>query len=239
MQIAARLFSRRSLRTKSTLRNSSCNRDVTSRQAILSRSLLPSPFRRPHASLATPMRSIPRKFRHGYWPPGYGDRDLRCHRAFTLVELLIVVLIMSIVAAAAAPAFLDSLLFHRVESAARRVKADLEMARQTARLTSAAQPVTFANSSYTVGNTTKSLDDPHAQYLVDLTAPPFELDTVAADFAGGQSVTFDGYGTPSSSGTVVLTTKNHQCTVALDGTTGEVTIASNHDRPRSADVTGN
>ena len=47
-------------------------------------------------------------------------------RAFTIIELVIVVLIMSIFAAVAAPTFLDSLLFHRVESAARRVKADLD-----------------------------------------------------------------------------------------------------------------
>ena len=35
---------------------------------------------------------------------------------------------MGILTAVAAPTFFDSLLFHRVESAARRVKADLELA---------------------------------------------------------------------------------------------------------------
>ena len=53
-------------------------------------------------------------------------------------------LVMSIFAAAAVPIFTDSLLFQRVESAAQRVKIDLELARQTARLTSSAQSVTVA-----------------------------------------------------------------------------------------------
>ena len=62
-------------------------------------------------------------------------RSRRC--AFTFIELVIVLLVMGILTAVAAPKFFDSLLFHRVESAARRVKADLELARTQARLTSA------------------------------------------------------------------------------------------------------
>ena len=64
--------------------------------------------------------------------------------AFSILELLIVALVMSILAAVATPTFFDSLLFHRVESAARRVKADLELARMQARLTSASQSISFA-----------------------------------------------------------------------------------------------
>src|SRR5437763_1911264 len=99
-------------------------------------------------------------------------RTLRKHtsahcraRAFSIFELVIVLLIMSILTAVAAPKFFDSLLFHRVESAARRVKSDLELARTQARLTSASQSIAFTNSSssYTLAGV-KSLDRPGATY---------------------------------------------------------------------------
>src|SRR4051812_6969357 len=98
----------------------------------------------------------------------------RSHRrcAFTIFELVIVLLIMGILTAVTAPTFFDSLLFHRVESAARRVKADLELARTQARLTSASQSITFANSAYTLSNT-KALDNPNGLYSVDLKKQPY------------------------------------------------------------------
>jgi len=155
--------------------------------------------------------------------------------AFTLAELAIVLLIMSVFTAVAAPAFLDSLLFHRVESAARRVKTDLELARHSARLKSASRSVAFTGSSYTLPGI-KSLDDPTAVYTVDLAASPFELDSLVADFNNTTMVSFDGYGTPSSGGTVILTAKAHQATVTLNTTTGEVTITTNHPNGGAAQV---
>lgn len=154
-----------------------------------------------------------------------------------MIELVIVVMIMSILTAVAAPAFYDSLLFHRVESAARRVKSDLELARTQARLTSTAQSVTFSNSTYTLSNT-KSLDKPNVIYNVDLKKQPYVLTSATAQFSGSPTVSFDGYGSPSSGGTVVLTTKSHQCTVTLDSTTGDVTITSGHSGGRTAAVPG-
>lgn len=148
-------------------------------------------------------------------------------RAFTIIELVIVILITSVLAAVTAPAFMDSLVFHRVESAARRVKADIEYQRQRARLTSTAQSITFSSGSYTL-NGTKSLNHPAGTYAVNLKESPYSLDSAAVNFSNTQVLAFDGYGTPSSGGTVVLTAKNHQCTVTVNGTTGTATITSNH-----------
>jgi type II secretory pathway pseudopilin PulG len=160
-----------------------------------------------------------------------------------MIELTIVVLIMSILAAASAPAFLNSLLFHRVETAARRVKADLDYARQRARLTSTAQTVTFTGSSYTL-NGAKSLTNPNQVYTVNLQASPYLLDTATANFAGTQIISFDGYGTPSAGGTpsvggtVVLSAKDHQCTVTVDAVSGTTTITSSHSAGGSSQVSG-
>ena len=144
---------------------------------------------------------------------------------------------MGILTAVAAPTFFDSLLFHRVESAARRVKADLELARTQARLTSASQSITFANSAYTLSNM-KSFDKPSAAYSADLKKQPYSLDSATADFSSAATVSFDGYGTPTSGGMVVLVAKSHRCTVTLNGTTGDVTITSSHSGGRTAQIPG-
>ncbi|HVT29135.1 MAG TPA: GspH/FimT family pseudopilin [Lacipirellulaceae bacterium] len=162
--------------------------------------------------------------------------DFHC-RAFSMIEVVIVLLIMGVMAAVAVPTFFDSLLFHRVESAARRVKSDLELARTEARLTSATQSMQFTSSTYTLSNTT-SLDKSGAGYTVDLTKEPFALDSATANFSGSSTISFDGYGTPSSAGTVTLTAKSHQCIVTLNGVTGDVTITSNHSGGRTAQVPG-
>jgi prepilin-type N-terminal cleavage/methylation domain-containing protein len=168
---------------------------------------------------------------------GAGRRGtIRGRAGFSFIELAMVVLVIGIFAAVAVPAFLDSLIFHRVESAARRVKADLELARQTARATSTTQTVAFVGSTYTVGPGVVDLDNPSEAYVVDLSLPPFELDTVTVDFAGTASTAFDGYAQPASGGTVVLSAKDHHCTVTLDGATGNVPISSNHTRGRVAKV---
>lgn len=159
-------------------------------------------------------------------------------RAFSIVELVVVILIISVLAAVSTPAFMDSLLFHRVESAARRVKADIEYQRQRARLTSTSQTVTFSNGSYTLSGA-KSLDDPTSVYTVNLKQSPYLLDSATANFSSTQVLTFDGYGSPSSAGTVVLVAKTHQCTVTINGTTGGATISSNHTNGGTAAVTSN
>lgn len=144
---------------------------------------------------------------------------------------------MAILGAVAAPTFFESLLFHRIESAARRVKADLELARTQARLTSSSRTVTFANSAYTISNTA-SLDNASQLYAVDLTEPPFSLDSAVANFSNNAFVTFDGYGTPTSGGTIVLTVKSHSATITLDGTSGNVTFTTSHPNGGSAAVPG-
>jgi Tfp pilus assembly protein FimT len=139
-------------------------------------------------------------------------------------------MIMGIMAAVAAPAFYETLLYHRVESAARRIKADLDLARHTARLTSATQSITFSGSSYTLSAAVQGLDDANERYVVDLAGAPYEIGSVTAKFGSTQAVSFDGYGTPSSGGTVVVKCQGHQCTVTLNAVTGDVTIAGAHTR---------
>ena len=167
------------------------------------------------------------------------DRTRPCRAAFSMTELAIVVLIMGILGAVAAPRFFDSLVFHRVELAARRVKSDLELVRHSARLTSTQQTLTVLGLTYSTSAAVTDLDRPNLAYSVDFSKPPYSLDGISANFGGLTEVHFNGYGLPSSGGTVIVQAKNHQCTVTLDGTTGQVSITSNHTGGRTAKVFGN
>jgi Tfp pilus assembly protein FimT len=145
-----------------------------------------------------------------------------------MLELVVVLLIIGIMSAVAVPTFVDSLMFYRVESAARRVKVDLELARQTARLTSSPQSVTFNQKAYSTSADIVDLDRPALAYNVDLADSPYNLQTVVANFGGASTITFDGYGTPSAPGTVVLSASDYECTVSVAAATGQVTISRNH-----------
>jgi Tfp pilus assembly protein FimT len=186
------------------------------------------------------MQSIPRELRRQRTrciraSNVYIGRGRRC--AFSVFELVIVLMVMGILGAVAIPTFFDSLLIHRIDCAARRVKTDLELARTQARLTSSNQTVTFANSAYTISNT-KHLDRPNLIYSVNLKKEPYLLNSATANFSNATTVTFDGYGMPSSGGTVTLTLKTYQSTVTLNGTTGDVTISSAHSGNRTTQISG-
>jgi hypothetical protein len=138
---------------------------------------------------------------------------------------VIIVLIAGILASAAVPAVTHSLSAHRVQSAAQRVKLDLEHARRRARVSSTSQSVEFdsASSSYTLPGISH-LDHPGIGYAVDLAGPPYNSLIASADFGGDEQVIFNGYGLPDSGGAVVLQSGRHQRTVTLDAEQGKATI---------------
>lgn len=144
--------------------------------------------------------------------------------AFSFLEMLVVVLVMGILAAVAIPTFHDSLMYNRVESAARRVKADLEQLRQVARRTSRTQQMTFGDSSYALAAEVLGLEQVTDLYTVDLKGSPYDLNSVSIEFGGDATLSFNGHGVPTSSGAFVLQAGKHQRIVTLDSDTGEITI---------------
>jgi prepilin-type N-terminal cleavage/methylation domain-containing protein len=157
----------------------------------------------------------------------------RC--AFTFLELVVVMLILGIMAAVAVPTFSDSLMYHRVESAARRAKADLEQLRQTARRTSRTQALTFGESSYTLPPDVPGLGQATESYTVDFMQPPYQLNSVTIDFDDSPTLSFDGHGMPSLGGSFVFQAGDYVRTIELDGNTGEITISSDDDNQGSSD----
>ncbi|HUU84571.1 MAG TPA: GspH/FimT family pseudopilin [Phycisphaerae bacterium] len=151
--------------------------------------------------------------------------DGRPRRAFTLVELVMVLLIVATLAAIAIPRYANSATRYRAETAARRIVADLALARSTAYTSGSTVTVNFDVSNNTLSIPGVSgLDKASLDYLVDFNKRPYRADLISADFGGSPAVSFDGYGVPDSGGSVVVGVGLIQKAVALDPDTGQATV---------------
>ena len=145
--------------------------------------------------------------------------------AFTLIELVFVTAIIAIACAIVIPHWSNSVRNYQVTLAARRIAADLSWAQACANSTSSSVTVTF---NVTAGKYQLTgipdPDRPNQPYAVDLTADPYRASLGSASFANATSITFNGYGTPTQGGTVIVSSGGAQRTVTLDAATGQVTI---------------
>ncbi|MCC6661166.1 MAG: hypothetical protein IT437_09800 [Phycisphaerales bacterium] len=136
-----------------------------------------------------------------------------------------VLVIIVTFAAIAVPRYAGSLVRYRVDSAARRVAADLAYARAAARSASSPRTVTFAVASdrYGIAGVTAAGHRSGA-YSINLGDEPYRASLTSADFGGDPSVVFSGYGVPDSGGTVVVKGGAVTRTITLSAATGTVTI---------------
>lgn len=146
-------------------------------------------------------------------------------KAFSLVEVVLVLAILAILVAIAAPRYGTAVARYQAEMAARRVVADLALARSRARISSTQHTVTFspAADQYQLPGVA-DLKNSSVDYLVDLSAHPYHADLLSADFGGDATVVFDGYGTPDSSGQIVIEVGDIQKIIALDQDTGKASV---------------
>ena len=149
-----------------------------------------------------------------------------CRRAgFSLAETTIVLAIVAIFSAMAAPRYASSMARYRADLAARRIAADLVLARSEARMSGASRTVVFNPTARTyqlVGVT--ALNNSAGDYAVDLADDAYRASSLTADFNGQAQVTFDAYGAASDGGAVAIVVGELQRTITLDGPTGKVGI---------------
>lgn len=149
--------------------------------------------------------------------------------AFSLVELVLVVVIVGTIAVVGVPRYANSLTRYRAEAAARRVVADLELAAVQARTTSTQLSVVFdagANRYQIPGLDHFLGGSPQGFtiYTVPLSEAPYHANLVSADFSGDTKLNFNGFGEASASGNVVVTVGSTKRTVVFDQVSGEATI---------------
>lgn len=137
-------------------------------------------------------------------------------RAASLAELLIVVTIMGVLAALAAPRYASSVQLRRFQSAARRIYADVATARESARASSAPRTLRFsvAESSYLMlGSNALTGGAPGS---VELDEAPYGARITHADFAGATDLVIDGFGRIVQGGEVGLRVGDLQAAIVFD-----------------------
>lgn len=136
-----------------------------------------------------------------------------------------VLAIIGILTAIAAPRYSFAIERYRLEMAANRVAGDIRLAQSLARARGATATISFATSSstYAIAGLT-STDRVGEAFGVDLSREPFGVKILSVDFAGTNTLTIKGFGTPASGGTVRLTRGTLSTVVSVASGSGEVSV---------------
>jgi type II secretory pathway pseudopilin PulG len=143
----------------------------------------------------------------------------------SLFELVVVLVIIGALAAIAVPRYAESDARYRADAAARRIVADLALAQTNAYTSGEGVTVKFdVPADMLSAPEMRSLDKASSDYVVKFAEAPYRARLISADFGGIPAVDFDGYGMPSSGGSVVVKVGRTQKTVVLDPGTGKAKV---------------
>ena len=139
---------------------------------------------------------------------------------------MLVVSIIGVSAAVAAPRYANALANYRASAAADRVKAEILRAVQLAKAGSRSYTVTFpAGRNAMAIVRTSELGDTARTTVIELGVDPYLARIKNADFNGDTALVFSGFGIPDSGGQVELASGNAAYTVTVAAGTGAVTVA--------------
>jgi type IV fimbrial biogenesis protein FimT len=146
---------------------------------------------------------------------------LPARSAFSLVELCLVLLIISVMAGLAMPRMSASRDRHRVEAIARRLSTDLERARTLAQAEQR-EWVLVTKSGADAYELYPPLNPASGErVLLDLTKPDTQI--VSIDFNDSNAASFSPFGTPVSGGFIDVASGSMLVRITVDAVTGRVT----------------
>lgn len=195
-----------------------------------------------HSLSAARERAHGRPHASGDFPPPFrGGAGGRCgiqrRRAFTLIELMVVLVVMSIAAAIVVPAMLQGGTMS-VQAAGRMIIADLLVTQNEAIARMAPRRLVFdvANNAYRMtdadGNTIAADwrlgSGGGTGFEVDFTADRrfTGVNMLAASFNGDAHVEFDALGVPAAGGQVTIDGGTARYSISVQPITGRVSIAA-------------
>ncbi|MFQ6677179.1 MAG: Tfp pilus assembly protein FimT/FimU [Fidelibacterota bacterium] len=162
----------------------------------------------------------------------YSNRSQLDHKSkdmgFTLIELIMVIVIMSILAAIFVPRFMDAIESLRVRNAIEKIKDDVRYIRDyaAARHDTTWLVVDPSTNSYGIysgpssSNRTLIVDPAtNTQQMSDLTALYVDAVITSVSFGGNLEMYFDWWGTPSNGGDIVI---NNYRTIKIEPKSGYV-----------------
>jgi len=152
-------------------------------------------------------------------------------RGFSLIELSLILATVAVIAAVAIPRYTSAVQHYQLDSAARQIAADIALAKARANFGSTAVTITFnpSNNSYQIVGM-PALNGASGWYTVNLAADPYHVTLSSATFgngatpANGAQLTFDGYGSPATGGSVVISNARSQRTISVDGSSGSISV---------------
>ncbi|MGE0482019.1 MAG: Tfp pilus assembly protein FimT/FimU [Phycisphaerae bacterium] len=146
-------------------------------------------------------------------------------RAFTLIELLIVIAIVAVVGGIGATRWAQFAERHSAQAAAQRLARDLQYARTLARHASKQQAVAFdlANHAYEIKGV-KHFDRSLGSHRVTLRDDPYRARITFLSVGGDAQIVFNGYGAADTAGDIRVTVGNTTYSVLVEAATGEVIL---------------
>lgn len=144
-------------------------------------------------------------------------------RGFSLMELFLVLAILGVISAIAIPRFGGSMALHRLDAAARRIAADVRLARTRAMTTSTNQTLRIDGAGYTLVGMPDP-DHPSQEYRVLLAEACHGVAWIYIDAGGDSDLVFNMYGAPDSAATLRIRLGDTLRTIVVAADTGRVEI---------------